>query len=115
MDKGFLTPSGDCYESDIEELEDFIFSAINMGAVRIDADGKGYVFKISELPFEIDRDEIEQISEDIQELLTFRIESYNESLNNYHLDDDEEDNEDDYASDDNIKVLFRTKHLYVRI
>ena len=115
MDKTLLTPGSIEYESNICELEEYLFNAINEGEVTCDDESEAYEFYIGDLDYEFpdDSEEREMICSNIRDELEFRLKSYNEALAAHAANSDEDEDEDFSYSPPNVWITDET--LYVQI
>ena len=115
MDKTLLLPcSGTEYESNICELEKYLFDAVNEGDVVMNDDSSAYEFQISDLDYEfpVDAESREAICSDIRDELDFRLQSYNEALAAHAANSDEDEQEDYSYMPPNVWIEDET--LYVQ-
>jgi len=114
MNKTLLIPGSIEYESNICELEEYLFNAINEGDVVMDDDSSAYEFQISDLDYEfpVDAESRETICSNIRDELDFRLQSYNEALAAHAANSDEDEQEDYSYMPPNVWIEDET--LYVQ-
>ena len=96
MDKALLIPgSGSEYENQINELEEFLFNAINDGSVLLNDESNAYEFSLTDLDFEfpIEQEDLDMICSDIKDELDFRLSSYSEALDAANANSEEPEEE----------------------
>lgn len=108
MAKNCIIPGDENYFNDIDELSGFILDAINNGAVRAASEKDGYLFKISDLPFDIEKKSYHIIANAIADSIIRYLRGFD------NIFEDNSDEKPCVSIDNSVIAMFREKYLVIK-